>query len=81
MMNGIFESIDSQTVLLIGAIAVAFLLLRLVWRIFNVGLGLIFAIVAIALVLQYGFGISPKELWFEVSHLPQDLLRMAKTFS
>lgn len=74
----LLESIDSQTVLLIGAIAVAFLLLKLLLRMFNMGLGLILTTVAIALVLQYGFGISPRELWFEVSHLPQDLLRLTK---
>jgi hypothetical protein len=79
-MNGLFESINSQTVLLLGSIAVSFLLLRLFLRIFNVGLGLILTIVAIALLLQYGFDISPRELWFEVGHLPQNLLRLAKNF-
>ena len=75
----LLKSIDSETMLLIGAIAVAFLLLRLFFRVFNVGLGLILTIVAIALLLQYGFGISPRELWFE-SHLPRHLLRLAKNF-
>lgn len=72
------EALDSQTVLLIGAIAVAFLLIRLFLRIFNVGLGLILSIIAIALILQYGFDISPRELWYEVSRLPQYLLRLTK---
>ena len=76
----LLKSIDSETMLLIGAIAVAFLLLRLFLRTFNVSLGLILTIVAIALLLQYGFGISPRELWFEVSHLPRHLLRLAKNF-
>jgi hypothetical protein len=76
----LLESIDSQTVLLVAAIAVAFLLLRLFLRIFNVGLGLILTIAAIALILQVGFGISPRELWSETAHLPQDLLRLAKRF-
>jgi multisubunit Na+/H+ antiporter MnhE subunit len=74
------ESFDSQTVLLIAAIAVAFLLIRLFLRIFNVGLGLILSIIAIALILQYGFDISPRELWYEVSRLPQYLLRLTKNF-
>ncbi|MGB5961342.1 MAG: hypothetical protein WBG73_11830 [Coleofasciculaceae cyanobacterium] len=74
------ELLDSQTVLLIAAIAVAFLLIRLFLRIFNVGLGLILSIVAIALILQYGFDINPRELWYEVSRLPQHLLRLAKNF-
>lgn len=75
------ELLDSQTVLLIAAIAVAFLLIRLFLRIFSVGLGLILSIVAIALILQYGFDISPRELWYEVSRLPQYLLRLVKNFS
>lgn len=74
------ELLDSQTVLLIAAIAVAFLLIRLFLRIFNVGLGPILTIIAIALILQYGFNISPRELWSEVSRLPQELLRLAKNF-
>lgn len=80
-MDNLFESIDSQTVLLIAAIAVALLLLRLLFRILNVGLGMILTIVAIVLVLQFVFGISPRQLWFEVSHLPQDLARLVKGFS
>lgn len=77
----LFESIDSQTVSSIAAIAVAFLLLKLFLRVFNIGLGLILTIAAIAIVLQFGFDISPRELWFEVSYLPQNLLRLAKRFS
>jgi hypothetical protein len=80
-MDSLFNSIDSQTVLLIAAIAVAFLLLRLFFRVLNVGLGSILTIVAIGLVLQYVFGISPKELWFEISHLPQNLARLLQGFS
>lgn len=80
-MNSLFDGFDSQTVLLIAAIAVAFLLIRLLFRILNVSLGLILTIVAIVLVLQYLFGISPRQLWFEISHLPQDLARLIQGFS
>jgi len=76
----LLESIDSQTVSMVAAIAVAFLLLKLFLRAFNVGLELILTIAGIALVLQLGFGISPRELWYETAHLPQDLLRLAKRF-
>lgn len=78
-MNSLLESIDSQTVLLVAAIAVSLLLFRLLIRILNVGLGSILTIVAVVLVLQYFFGISPRHLWFEISHLPQDLLRLVKS--
>jgi hypothetical protein len=77
-MNGLLESIDPQVVLVVGAIAVAVLLLRLFLRVINVGLGSILAIVAIVLVLQYVFGITPKQLWFEISHLPQYFARLIK---
>lgn len=77
-MDSLIGAVDSQTVVLIAAIAVSFLLLKLLFRVLNVGLGLILAIVAIVLVLQYGFDISPKQLWFEIAHLPQDLIRLVK---
>jgi hypothetical protein len=52
--------------------------LRLLFRVLNVGLGTILTIVAIVLILQYGFGISPRELWFEIGQLPQEIMRFAK---
>ncbi|MFB2893370.1 hypothetical protein ACE1CI_10695 [Aerosakkonemataceae cyanobacterium BLCC-F50] len=79
-MDALMESIDPQVVLLVGAIAVSLLLLRLLLRVLNVGLGTILTIVAIVLVLQYVFGISPKQLWFEISHLPQYFARLIKGF-
>ena len=75
-MDGLLQAVDSQVVLVVAAIAVAVLLLRLLLRVLNVGTGTILTIVVIVLVLQYLFGISPKQLWFEVSHLPQDLVRI-----
>lgn len=77
-MDGLLTNIDSQTVLIIGAIAVAFLLLRLVFRILSGGAGIILTIVAIVLGLQYLFGISPNQLWHEIAHLPQDLIRIVQ---
>lgn len=70
-MNSVFDAVDSQLILLIAAIVVVVLLSKLVFRVLNVGLGPIIGILVIFLGLQYLFGISPKELWFEVSHLPQ----------
>ena len=70
---------DSQVVLVVAAIAVSILAFRLFMRVLNAGLGSVFAIVAIVFVLNYGFGISPRELWFEISHLPQDLVQLAKS--
>lgn len=78
-MDYLLESVDSQTVLLVAAIAVSLLLFRLMFRILNVGLGLILTIVAIVLVLQYFFGISPRHLLFEISYLPQHLIRLLKS--
>jgi hypothetical protein len=79
-MDALPQAIDSQTVLVIAAIAVSLLALRLVFRVLNVGLGLILAIVAIVLILQYGFEISPRELWFEIGQLPQELMRLVRNF-
>lgn len=77
-MNSLLEFVDSQTVLLVAAIIVSLLLFQLVFRLLNVGLGLILTIVAVVVVLQYFFGISPRHLWFEISHLPQYFIRLVK---
>lgn len=78
-MDTLLEAVDPQLVLVIAAIAIAVLLFRLLLRVLNVGMGTILAIVTIGLVLQYFFGISPKQLLFEISHLPQDLMRLVKS--
>jgi hypothetical protein len=80
-MNALTGAMDSQTVILIAAIAVAVLLIRLLFRVLNVGLGSIVAIAAIVLLLQYGFGISPKQLWYEIIHLPQYLARLLQSLN
>ncbi|MBF2026265.1 MAG: hypothetical protein IGS48_05795 [Oscillatoriales cyanobacterium C42_A2020_001] len=79
-MDSLLGAVDSQLVLFIAAIAVTVLLFRLVFRFLNVGLGSILTIVAIFLILQYVFGISPRELWFEISHLPQMFARLLSSF-
>ncbi|MGF1570627.1 MAG: hypothetical protein ACFCVD_21565 [Nodosilinea sp.] len=78
-MDSLVGSVDSQLVLVIAAIAVVVLLSKLFFRILNVGLGSILGILAIFLILHYVFGISAQELWFEVSHLPQTILRFFKS--
>ncbi|MEA5451960.1 hypothetical protein VB780_25510 [Leptolyngbya sp. CCNP1308] len=70
-MDALFNSADSQLVLLIAAIAVLVLVSQLFFRILSVGLVPLIGLVVIFVALQYLFGISPKQLWFEVSHLPQ----------
>jgi multisubunit Na+/H+ antiporter MnhE subunit len=80
-MDSVFRSIDSEIVLTIAAIVVALLLVKLLFRIANFSLGTIISIVAIVLILQYVFDISPRQLWFEISHLPQDLARSIQGFS
>ena len=77
-MDSLFNAVDSQTISVIAAIAVALLLLRLLIRVLNVGTSSILTIVAFLLVLQYFFDISPRHLWFEMSHLPQHLLRFLR---
>jgi len=80
-MESLSSAVDPQIVLLVAAIAVAVLLFRLVFQILNVGLGSILSIVAIVLLLQFVFGISPKALLYEVSHLPQDIIQWVKSFT
>lgn len=77
-MDSLLGSIDSQFVLVAAAIAVALLLFTLLLRVLRVGLGLILTIVAIVLGLQYFFGISPSQLWYEIGKLPQDVVRLVQ---
>jgi hypothetical protein len=77
-MSDLFASVDSQTVLLVAAIAVSLLLLQLLSRVLSVGWKLILPLVGIVFALQYFWGISPDQLWVEISHLPQELLRLVQ---
>ncbi|MBD3884188.1 hypothetical protein IFO70_20785 [Phormidium tenue FACHB-886] len=77
-MDSLLSSVDSQLVLVVAAIAVVLLLFTLLLRVLRVGLGLIVMIVAIVLGLQYFFGISPSQLWYEIGNLPQDVVRLVQ---
>ncbi|MBD1873130.1 hypothetical protein H6F75_06525 [Nodosilinea sp. FACHB-131] len=70
-MDAVFSSVDPQLVLLIAAIAVVVLAAQLFLRILSVGLVPLIGLIAIVVALQYLFGISPRQLWVEVSNLPQ----------
>ncbi len=79
-MDYVLNSVDSQAVLVISAIAVAILLGTLLVRILQASFKLILIILAIVLILQYGFGISPNQLWAEIGHLPQDVIQFIQSF-
>jgi hypothetical protein len=74
-MNSI---LDLQTVLGLATIVGLVVIVRSFLRIFNVGLGLFIAVIAVAIVLQYGFDLSPRELWYKFSYLPQHLVRLVQ---
>ena len=78
-MDSLIGSVDSQTVLVVAALAVSLLLVTLLFRILKAGLGLILAILAIVLVLQSVFGLSPGQLWGEIGNLPQDAIQLVKS--
>lgn len=78
-MDSLIGAVDSQTVLVVAAIAVSLLLMTLLFRILKAGLGLILTILAIVLVLQSVFGISPGQLWGEIGNLPQDAIQLVKS--
>ena len=77
-MDSLFNVLDSQIVLVIAAIAISVLLFKLFLRVLNVGSGLILTTIAILLVLYFVFDISPRQVWYEISHLPQDAIRLVK---
>ena len=78
-MDSVIGLVDSQTVLVVAAIAISLLLVTLLFRILKAGLGLILTILAIVLVLQSVFGISPGQLWGEIGNLPQDAIQLVKS--
>jgi len=78
---GAFGGADSQAVLFVAAIVVAMLVLNLFFRLINSTLGIIIAIALILLVLNYVFDISPGQLWYRVSQLPTDIMRLFKGFA
>jgi hypothetical protein len=80
-MSSVLSGVDPQVVLLIAALVVVVLAFRLLFQILKVGAGSILGIIAIVLGLQYVFGIAPKQLWFEVSHLPQVAMRFVQSLS
>ncbi len=48
---------------------------------FSGAAGTILSIVIIVLLLQYAFDITPKELWYEIIHLPQSLAQFVQQLS
>ncbi len=80
-MSSFSGLMDSQLILLMGAIAIVILVSRLAFRLFNQEAKTLLALVIILLVLQFLFGISPRELWFEISHLPQAIARLVQQFA
>ncbi len=73
-MNDLVSSFsDTNTILLVAAIAVSFLLASWLLRVVRFTLGPLLLIVAIVLVLKFAFGISPSQLWYEVKQVPQIL--------
>jgi len=79
-MNLFSGSIDTQLIGIVGAITIAALALRLLFKLFNQEAKTILALVAIVLLWQFVFGISPQDLWFEISHLPQAIARLTQQF-
>ncbi|MBD2097010.1 hypothetical protein H6F90_18075 [Trichocoleus sp. FACHB-591] len=80
-MDSFLTAVDTQTVLLVAAIAISLLFIRLLFKVLNASWGSILAIAAIVLVLQYAFGIAPNQLLTEISQLPQDLIQFVQNFN
>jgi len=73
-------AIDTQLVAIVGAIAVTVLALRLSFKLFQQESKTVLALVIIVLIYQFALGVSPRELWFEISHLPQAIARLVQQF-
>ncbi|HEY9624548.1 MAG TPA: hypothetical protein V6C78_29600 [Crinalium sp.] len=80
-MDTLTGLIDSQTVLVVAAIAISLILVTLLYRILKASLGLILVLLAIVLILQYGFGISPAQVWSEMNSLPRQAVQLVQNFN
>ena len=78
-MENLLNSIDSQRVLLVAAIVAVILAFNLLGKLLRQGFGQVIAIAAIMLVLNYAFDITPRQLWFEISHLPTIVMRFVQS--
>jgi hypothetical protein len=78
-MENLLNSVDAQFVLLVGAIAIVVIAFNLLSKLLRQGFGQVIAIGAIVLVLNYAFDITPRQLWFEISHLPTILTRFIQS--
>lgn len=76
-----FSSIDPQWLGILGAIAIAVLALRLIFKLFQQESKTVLALIVIFLIYQFVLGVSPRELWFEIRHLPQAIARVMQQFS
>ncbi|MEM8778999.1 MAG: hypothetical protein AAGF26_09030, partial [Cyanobacteria bacterium P01_G01_bin.49] len=61
----------TNLILLIAALLVSWLVFRWLLTVVKASAGTALAIAAIVLLLQLKFGISPQELWTEITNLPQ----------
>lgn len=77
-MESISSLLEPQIVLAVAAIAVAILGTTFLLRTLKSNSGLVLAILVIVLFLQYGFHISPSQLWAKITHLPTDLAQVTQ---
>ncbi|MGA7937339.1 MAG: hypothetical protein WCA35_27555 [Kovacikia sp.] len=69
---------DANTILLIAAIAVSFLIFSWLIKVFRFTIGPVIGIFVIMLLLKFAFGISPNQLWYEVREIPHLLWQMGR---
>ncbi len=63
-------------ILLVGAIVVSWLVFTWLINVVKTTVMTAVAIATIILLLQIVFGIGPQQLWQEITHLPQTLIRL-----
>jgi hypothetical protein len=62
-----------NTILLISAIVIIFLLIGFLLKVMRAAIPTAIGIVLIVLVLQFGFGVEPQEIWGEVIKLWENI--------
>lgn len=63
----------TNLIILLAAVLISWLVFNLLIKILKTSLNTAFIIATLLLCLQISFGVSPREIWQEIIHLPETI--------
>ena len=58
---------------MIPTLILAWIVFAVLWKLLKTTLRTALTIAALLVLLQIGFGITPQDIWYQITHLPQAL--------